>query len=88
MTGGDTVERIADAARAAGMRSLWQSGLAHVAAGRTTIDEVRRVATEERVLVSAPRLTQPRVRMVAEGTSRGALALVSSPPSAPPPWCR
>ncbi|HET9425092.1 MAG TPA: ATPase, T2SS/T4P/T4SS family [Gemmatimonadaceae bacterium] len=45
---GDTVERISDAARAGGMRSLWGSGLAHVAAGRTTIAEVRRVATEDR----------------------------------------
>jgi type II secretory ATPase GspE/PulE/Tfp pilus assembly ATPase PilB-like protein/8-oxo-dGTP pyrophosphatase MutT (NUDIX family) len=45
---GDTVERIAEAARSAGMRSLWGSGLAHVAAGRTTIAEVRRVATEDR----------------------------------------
>ena len=85
VTGGDTVERIAEAARAAGMRSLWQSGLAHVAAGRTTIEEVRRVATEERSLGGAPRVTQPRIRMVAEGTSRGAHALVSSAPSAPPP---
>lgn len=86
VTNGDTVERIADAARVAGMRSLWQSGLAHVAAGRTTIDEVRRVATEERAPVVALRTTLPPVRMVAEGAGRGALALVSSPPpSARPP---
>ena len=45
---GDTVERIAEAARSAGMRSLWHSGLAHVAAGRTKLAEVRRVATEDR----------------------------------------
>src|SRR6185503_1053337 len=44
---GDTVERIAEAARKAGMRSLWGAGLAHVAEGRTTIEEVRRVATED-----------------------------------------
>jgi 8-oxo-dGTP pyrophosphatase MutT (NUDIX family)/energy-coupling factor transporter ATP-binding protein EcfA2 len=80
---GDTVERIADAARAGGMRSLWGSGIAHVAAGRTTIDEVRRVATEDRSTVAMPRLTQPHVRMVAEGPSRGSLALMSTPtPSA------
>ena len=76
VSAGETVERIADAARRAGMRSLWQSGLAHVAAGRTTIDEVRRVATEER---AAPRVTQP-VRMVAEGRG-AALALVSDAPA-------
>jgi type II secretory ATPase GspE/PulE/Tfp pilus assembly ATPase PilB-like protein/8-oxo-dGTP pyrophosphatase MutT (NUDIX family) len=45
---GDTVERIAESARVSGMRSLWSSGLAHVAAGRTTMAEVRRVATEDR----------------------------------------
>ena len=76
---GDTVERIAEAARAAGMRSLWQSGLAHVAAGRTTIEEVRRVATEERSVGRASRATQPHARMVAEGLSRGALALLPTP---------
>ena len=30
-----------------GMRSLWKSGVAHAAAGRTTIDEVLRVATPD-----------------------------------------
>src|ERR1051325_8382962 len=68
---GDTVERIADAARRAGMRSLWQSGLAHVAAGRTTIAEVRRVAPEDR----SP------ARTVAEAPARRVPSL--TPPSAP-----
>ena len=44
---GDPTERIADAARADGMRSLWQSGESHVMAGRTTLDEVTRVATPD-----------------------------------------
>ena len=44
---GEATERIADAARRDGMRSLWKSGLAHVAAGRTTLDEVLRVATPD-----------------------------------------
>jgi 8-oxo-dGTP pyrophosphatase MutT (NUDIX family) len=44
---GEPTERIAEAARADGMRTLWQSGLAHVAAGRTTVDEVARVATPD-----------------------------------------
>ncbi|HEY4303271.1 MAG TPA: ATPase, T2SS/T4P/T4SS family [Gemmatimonadaceae bacterium] len=43
---GDPTERIAEAARAGGMRTLWRSGVEHVAAGRTTVEEVRRVATE------------------------------------------
>jgi type II secretory ATPase GspE/PulE/Tfp pilus assembly ATPase PilB-like protein/8-oxo-dGTP pyrophosphatase MutT (NUDIX family) len=41
---GETTERIAEAARAAGMGSLWESGLAHVLAGETTLEELLRVA--------------------------------------------
>ncbi|MEO5567165.1 MAG: ATPase, T2SS/T4P/T4SS family [Gemmatimonadaceae bacterium] len=76
---GDTVERIAEAARAAGMRPLWGSGLAHVAAGRTTVEEVRRVATEERrddgygATARTSRTTQA-FRMVAESPMRGSIA--------------
>jgi type II secretory ATPase GspE/PulE/Tfp pilus assembly ATPase PilB-like protein/8-oxo-dGTP pyrophosphatase MutT (NUDIX family) len=44
---GEPTERIAEAACADGMRTLWRSGLAHIAAGRTTVEEVRRVATED-----------------------------------------
>ena len=39
----DTVERIADAAREGGMKSLWESGVMHVRAGETTLDELIRV---------------------------------------------
>jgi len=41
---GDSAERIADAARASGMGSLWDSGLTHVLAGDTTLEELLRVA--------------------------------------------
>ena len=44
---GDPTERIADAARQNGMRSLWQSGMARVAAGDTTEEELRRVAAPD-----------------------------------------
>jgi type II secretory ATPase GspE/PulE/Tfp pilus assembly ATPase PilB-like protein/8-oxo-dGTP pyrophosphatase MutT (NUDIX family) len=44
---GESTERIAEAARNEGMRSLWKSGVAHAAAGRTTIDEVLRVAAPD-----------------------------------------
>ncbi len=40
---GATADKIADAARAGGMRSLWDSGLAHVLRGDSTIDELLRV---------------------------------------------
>jgi 8-oxo-dGTP pyrophosphatase MutT (NUDIX family) len=44
---GESTERITEAAHADGMRSLWTSGMAHAAAGRTTVDEIRRVATPD-----------------------------------------
>jgi type II secretory ATPase GspE/PulE/Tfp pilus assembly ATPase PilB-like protein/8-oxo-dGTP pyrophosphatase MutT (NUDIX family) len=44
---GESTERIAEAARNDGMRSLWKSGVAHAAAGRTTVEEVLRVATPD-----------------------------------------
>jgi type II secretory ATPase GspE/PulE/Tfp pilus assembly ATPase PilB-like protein/CheY-like chemotaxis protein len=40
---GDTADKIADAARIAGMKTLWDSGLAHVLKGESTIDELMRV---------------------------------------------
>jgi type II secretory ATPase GspE/PulE/Tfp pilus assembly ATPase PilB-like protein/8-oxo-dGTP pyrophosphatase MutT (NUDIX family) len=64
----ESTERVAEAARSDGMRSLWKSGLAHASAGRTTVDEVLRVATpddeprvvsEARPALSAIRTAQP-----------------------------
>jgi len=46
---GDSTERITETARADGLRSLWASGMAHAAAGRTTAEEIRRVATPDEV---------------------------------------
>ena len=40
---GETAEHIAAAARRAGMKGLWDSGLAHVLRGESTIDELMRV---------------------------------------------
>jgi len=40
---GQTADRIAEAAQRAGMKTLWESGLAHVLRGETTIDELLRV---------------------------------------------
>jgi type II secretory ATPase GspE/PulE/Tfp pilus assembly ATPase PilB-like protein/8-oxo-dGTP pyrophosphatase MutT (NUDIX family) len=44
---GETAERLGEVARREGMRSLWQSGLAHVTAGHTTVDEILRVASPD-----------------------------------------
>jgi 8-oxo-dGTP pyrophosphatase MutT (NUDIX family)/energy-coupling factor transporter ATP-binding protein EcfA2 len=60
---GETTERIAEAARRDGMRSLFASGTIHATAGRTTMDEVLRVATADEsprvVAESAPERRQP-----------------------------
>jgi type II secretory ATPase GspE/PulE/Tfp pilus assembly ATPase PilB-like protein/ActR/RegA family two-component response regulator len=40
---GATADQIAEAARRSGMRSLWESGLRHVLAGESTLDELLRV---------------------------------------------
>ena len=67
---GEPTERIGEAARIDGMRSLWQSGLAHVDAGRTTIDEVLRVAApepERRAVAEAKPRPAPNTRCPFEG---------------------
>ena len=43
ITSGATADKIADAASAEGMRSMWHSGLAHVTRGESTIEELLRV---------------------------------------------
>ena len=43
IAGNETVERIHDAARETGMRSLWESGVQRVRQGETTIEELLRV---------------------------------------------
>jgi type II secretory ATPase GspE/PulE/Tfp pilus assembly ATPase PilB-like protein/CheY-like chemotaxis protein len=54
---GATAEKIAEAARAGGMRSLWASGLRHVLSGESTIEELLRVTDppqDESAEASAP----------------------------------
>jgi type II secretory ATPase GspE/PulE/Tfp pilus assembly ATPase PilB-like protein len=40
---GQTADKIADAAQRGGMKTLWESGLAHVLKGESTVDELLRV---------------------------------------------
>jgi type II secretory ATPase GspE/PulE/Tfp pilus assembly ATPase PilB-like protein/8-oxo-dGTP pyrophosphatase MutT (NUDIX family) len=58
---GEPTERIAEAARLGGMRSLWISGMAHVAAGRTTVDEVLRVAS---AVATPPVVSEPALSSI------------------------
>jgi CheY-like chemotaxis protein len=43
ISAGESTERISDAARRAGMRTMWDSGVEHVLHGETDIDELLRV---------------------------------------------
>jgi type II secretory ATPase GspE/PulE/Tfp pilus assembly ATPase PilB-like protein len=43
ISAGETPDMIAEAARGAGMKTLWESGVEHVRAGETTLDELLRV---------------------------------------------
>ncbi|HJU74324.1 MAG TPA: ATPase, T2SS/T4P/T4SS family [Gemmatimonadaceae bacterium] len=54
---GETSERVTEIARAAGMRSLWESGITHVLDGLTDLEELGRVLE---VPVTAPRRATPR----------------------------
>jgi len=54
---GESADRIADAARRGGMKTLWDSGLAHVTRGESTIEELCRVVdipSEEEVPTPEP----------------------------------
>jgi type II secretory ATPase GspE/PulE/Tfp pilus assembly ATPase PilB-like protein len=52
---GESTERLADAARENGCTTLWESGMALVRRGETTIEELRRVAAEPARQVTEPR---------------------------------
>jgi type II secretory ATPase GspE/PulE/Tfp pilus assembly ATPase PilB-like protein/CheY-like chemotaxis protein len=60
---GATADRLADAARAAGMKALWESGLRHVLAGETSTEELLRVTdvpAERRASAAPPAAEPPR----------------------------
>jgi Tfp pilus assembly pilus retraction ATPase PilT/CheY-like chemotaxis protein len=76
---GATADQLADAARANGMRSLWESGLRHVLAGESTLDELLRVT-------DVPRDDEPPVRRTdRQRPSRGGRQAAPAAPAAVPP---
>jgi CheY-like chemotaxis protein len=82
---GATAEKIAEAARKAGMRSLWGSGLRHVLAGQSTFEELLRVTDMPREEEPAPVEPAPP-RRTGRGKSAAApppAAVASAPVPAP-----
>jgi type II secretory ATPase GspE/PulE/Tfp pilus assembly ATPase PilB-like protein len=65
ISAGESTERISDAARRAGMRTMWDSGVEHVFQGETDIDELLRVlevpadAAEQKASGTSSRSSQP-----------------------------
>ena len=82
---GATADQIAEAARTAGMRSLWESGLRHVLAGESTIEELLRVtdAPQEATRPAAPAAAPDGARG-GRGAARGA-APSPAPTASPAP---
>src|SRR5262249_61351533 len=74
---GPTADQLSVAARAGGMKSLWESGLRHVLSGDSTVDELLRVTDPPQVI--------PEKQAAAPGrTERPARAGRSVSPTAPP----
>jgi CheY-like chemotaxis protein len=59
ISAGESVDRVADAAREGGMRSLFESGLSRVIGGETTIEELLRVLEVPQEDPSRPTTTRP-----------------------------
>src|SRR5437879_5023582 len=83
---GEAADRVADAAKRGGMKSLWDSGLAHVTRGESTIEELTRVvdipSDESGPYEEAP---APKRGSGRPSVSGGAAALQSTPaPDAAP----
>jgi len=79
---GAAAERIAEAARAGGMRSLWASGLRHVLSGESTVEELLRVTEpphEEAAPVAEPR-AKPSRSSQTSAPNAALRAEVMSPP--------
>ena len=85
---GETAEHIATAARRSGMKSLWDSGLAHVLRGESTLDELTRVVEIPQdddappESPSAPRKSGA-VRAPSRLSPHGETALIPEPVAAP-----
>ncbi|HYC30633.1 MAG TPA: type II/IV secretion system protein, partial [Gemmatimonadales bacterium] len=74
---GATADQIADAARANGMRSLFESGLRHVVAGESTVEELLRVTDVPQEDQRSRPARPPR------GSRSPGAAAVMPPPAAP-----
>jgi type II secretory ATPase GspE/PulE/Tfp pilus assembly ATPase PilB-like protein/CheY-like chemotaxis protein len=80
---GATAEKIAEAARQAGMRSLFGSGLRHVLAGESTLEELLRVTEPPQEAPAQTPATATPGRVPKGGRTAAAPPLPAEPSSAP-----
>jgi type II secretory ATPase GspE/PulE/Tfp pilus assembly ATPase PilB-like protein/CheY-like chemotaxis protein len=80
---GATAEKIAEAARAGGMRSLFGSGLRHVLSGESTLDELLRVTEPPAEATAAPAAPAP-TRRAGRGGGRAPAPAVPAAAAAEP----
>ncbi len=85
---GDTTEKILESARAAGMRSLWESGIEHVIDGMTDVEELLRVVEAPLDLPTPRREARTEPRQLSPTPGFGTPTIRATPaaaPVAPPP---
>ena len=74
---GEAADRIAEAAQRGGMKSLWDSGLAHVTRGESTLEELTRVVDiPAEAEAPPPPAPGPRVSRAAESVTVGPVSTV------------
>jgi type II secretory ATPase GspE/PulE/Tfp pilus assembly ATPase PilB-like protein/CheY-like chemotaxis protein len=82
---GATAEKIAEAARAAGMRSLFGSGLRHVHSGESTLEELLRVTDVPHEEARPARPSGPRPRISTPHAASPLQGLATAAPSSAEP---
>ncbi len=80
IAGGEAADRIAAAAQRGGMKSLWDSGLAHVTRGESTLDELTRVVD----IPDEPEAPAPQEPRVSRGTPGTRVTPAAEPVTAGP----
>jgi type II secretory ATPase GspE/PulE/Tfp pilus assembly ATPase PilB-like protein len=81
ISAGESTERISDAARRGGMRTMWESGVDHVVTGDTDLDELLRVLE---VPMEAPEQKGAAPQRPTQGTAGAQGSVRSSTPSSAP----
>ena len=83
---GDSTDKVVEAARMAGLRSLWESGIDHVIAGTTDLEELLRVVEAPLELPTTRRDSRTEPRHLSNASPPPPVTeRAAPPPPAPPP---